>query len=307
MRRKEPSGFTLIELLVVVAIIAILAAMLLPALSKAKERARQAVCMSNLRQLHLAAVMYSDDNEGYFPAVYSPAALGALNAVYGGCSFGNDTVSWPLQLYQYLGGDSLLGSAAPAGSIGEGDNWRGSGRTATVFQCPSNPRTLFRLQEGGSAGSSWPVYISKNYYPVRYSYFMAGSYCYNNFLGGWYSSAGYHNVRGRYQEGTLKTSRVPGNVALFGEGDWRAIGYPTRFAEIHPMANSSWQCHAWPMHMDKTFGNFVTVGGSVEYKKAYEGGWGNNYSWTAAVDQPWVDNGWGRSIWFRGYVTPGWK
>ena len=59
--------FTLIELLVVIAIIAILAAMLLPALAKARAKARNASCQANLKQIGNAVVMYTDDNESYFP------------------------------------------------------------------------------------------------------------------------------------------------------------------------------------------------------------------------------------------------
>jgi prepilin-type processing-associated H-X9-DG protein/prepilin-type N-terminal cleavage/methylation domain-containing protein len=66
-KSKFDFAFTLVELLVVITVIGILSALLFPVFARAREKARQTTCTSNLRQLYMACMMYADDYDGYFP------------------------------------------------------------------------------------------------------------------------------------------------------------------------------------------------------------------------------------------------
>ena len=101
MKRK---GFTLIELLVVIAIIAILAAILFPVFAKAREKARQTACLSNMKQIGLSTMMYVQDYDGLFPMAaawpYDTTGMSA-DQRFGAAGDAAGTAFWQNLIYPY--------------------------------------------------------------------------------------------------------------------------------------------------------------------------------------------------------------
>ncbi|MGD9494669.1 MAG: prepilin-type N-terminal cleavage/methylation domain-containing protein [Armatimonadota bacterium] len=120
-------GFTLIELLVVIAIIAILAAILFPVFAKAREKARQSSCLSNVKQSTLAVLMYAQDYDEMLPTA--------------DCAGYQTGTCWDIVVQPYV-------------------------KNYQILQCPSEPNVMFVSPTNNICGGSWlppPAWVEEHY------------------------------------------------------------------------------------------------------------------------------------------------
>jgi prepilin-type N-terminal cleavage/methylation domain-containing protein/prepilin-type processing-associated H-X9-DG protein len=124
MRQTKRQGFTLIELLVVIAIISILAAILFPVFAQAREKAKQAACASNLKQLGLGFLMYASDNDGDLPMPITASTTSA-------------SPTW------VIGSVSTTGQYQDSGGIFPYVKERANGGSGNVYSCPDAASSHF--------------------------------------------------------------------------------------------------------------------------------------------------------------------
>jgi len=179
--KREKSAFTLIELLVVIAIISILAAILFPVFARARESARRASCMSNLKQIGLGAMMYVQDYDEKYPMGLSWVSASD-----------HSTLNWETIIYPYVKSEQVFlcpsASSSAAASNGHyGANWVmmpympwTSDSTVSMASIEA-PASVYMLMDGGTIllqpkpQSTSNPYNSSVTAPATYAWYLPGT------------------------------------------------------------------------------------------------------------------------------------
>jgi prepilin-type N-terminal cleavage/methylation domain-containing protein/prepilin-type processing-associated H-X9-DG protein len=169
---RGAGGFTLVELLVVIGIIALLVSILLPSLGRAREMSRRTACVSNLRQLGMAMIMYADENKGRLPNSNPPQTVSDWAATnYVLVSLNDIYVKSPATFHCPSDPDPAQ-TAITNGDYATPNSARGSYDFYSVFWVPENGPTLVRIPRAPLAwdlngGDPMVPSIKRNHTPTK--------------------------------------------------------------------------------------------------------------------------------------------
>lgn len=240
--QRSRKAFTLIELLVVIAIIAILAAILFPVFARARENARRASCQSNLHQIGLAMLQYTQDYDEKYPPYYYAGSQAAPDA----WPAGNKSWYWYQDLYPYTKSDQVyvcpdsiyyIANGSYPDEENYGANWLMTNPPVSIASLSASADTYLFMDAAG-----WvihPTYVIEPYYV----YWLPGTENIPginmtnagdipaNYDNDWANGRHFQGVNICYGDGHVKWQL---STAVYGEGlKWKA-GQPNAWDPTNP-------------------------------------------------------------------------